>query len=161
MKVIMTASRKDNAAHINAENNAALLATVQDRLGITGEPVKGYWKGEPENSFIFHGVNLRGLLVLIHLAGEYKQDAFLIVRDDKRGILWSRDDYGTWVSDDIGDWQQVSSHVARMFDGYTRDRAGRFFVACTKAERAAAERRSMGLLSLMQIETAAYADMAV
>lgn len=156
MKVIMTASRTVNSAAINAENNALLLATVKDELGITGQPVRGFWKGQPEDSFIFHGVTFEGLELLEALAVEHQQEAILVVRDDNRAILWSYRN-GLWLSDDIGDWQKVSAHVAKMFDGYTVTRDGKCYVACTRDERIAAERRSLSLMSLMQLEAVAYA----
>ncbi len=158
MKVIMTASRNNLTTTENAERNGQLRFIVQQRLGITGQPVEGFWKGQPERSYIFHGVNPDGLELLEALAVDYEQDAILVVRNDCRAMLYSYDKvWSEWGCDDLGDWQKVSAHVAKMFDGYTVTRDGQHYVACTRDARIAAERRSLSLMSLVQLEAVAYA----
>lgn len=158
MKIIMTATRSDKDAATNHINNLALVEAFDQRFDITAQPVKGFWKGEAEPSYIMQTDNQYVLIEAFLMAQQYEQDAILLVRDDNRAELI---DCQTGSRTDIGDWQKVSPHVARMFDAYTVDGSGTHWVACTKAERAVAERRSLSLMSLMDIETVTYAALAV
>ncbi len=154
MKIIMTA-HKANASHAdNHINNAALVEQFDRQYDTTAQPVRGYWKGQAEPSFIFQVSHAAALIGAFGFAQQYEQDAILIVHDDNRATLL---DIASGKQTDIGDWQQVNPHVARMFDAFTVDSMGRHFVACTKAERHAAERRSLALLSAQELEAVAYA----
>lgn len=153
MKIIMTATRSDKDAATNDLNNVDLIQTFDRRFQITAQPVRGFWKGEAEPSYIMQTSNQYVLIEAFLLAQQYEQDAILVVRDDNRAILI---DVATGKQTDIGDWQQVSPAVAKQFDAYTVDSAGTHWVACTKAERARAEIAALGALTLAQAETAAY-----
>ncbi len=160
MKVIITASRKHLSVAENAERNSILLEHVELRLGLTGQPVTGFWEGESEQSFIFHGVRADDLHIMASLADHYRQDAFLVVADDGRSYLFSANPQNgvtVWSRSDIGDWQQVSARVAKEFSGYTVTRDGKHYVACTHAERVRAERKSLSVMTAAAMEAVAYA----
>ena len=154
MKIIMTATRSDKDAATNDLNNVDLIQTFDRRFQITAQPVRGFWKGEAEPSYIMQTDNQYVLIEAFLIARQYEQDAILLVKDDNRAVLV---DCLTGKQTDIGDWQKVSPAVAQQFDAYTVDSAGTHWVACTKAERAVAERAALGVMSLAEAETAAYA----
>lgn len=136
MKVIMTASRKNNYASTNAAANAALCNTVDMRLGITAIPVRGVWKGESEDSFLFAGVKPVDLYFLHNLANAAEQDAILMVRDDNRCFLVLRNG----ETEDVGDWHKVPENIAVQFDGYSVI-GGDYYIAAHVEEIHAAQRR--------------------
>ncbi len=156
MKIIMTAHKSGVDAITNRENNIALVDMFDRQYNVTAQPVRGFWKGEAEPSYILQVSHQAALIGAFTEAQRYEQDAILLVHDDNRATLI---DIASGSQTDVGDWQQVTPHVAKMFDAYTVDGAGRHWVACTKAERASAERRSLSLMSLMQVETVAHSDM--
>lgn len=153
MKIIITATRSDKDAATNDLNNVDLIQAFDHRFQITAQPVRGFWKGESEPSYIMQTDSQYVLIEAFLLARQYEQDAILLVKDDNRAVLI---DCVSGQQTDIGDWQKVSPAVAKQFDAYTVDSAGTHWVACTKAERAAAERAALGALTLAQVETAAY-----
>lgn len=139
MKVLMTAFHTDADLYDNVNNMNDIIERIS-AMGITPQPVRGYWKGESEPSFMIHGVTQQNIQQFVGLAKLYQQDAILVVYDDGRSFLWdcSQADVQSY---DCGDWQQVRRDIAIQFDGYTETRDGRYYVAATHADIMDKERR--------------------
>lgn len=140
MKVLMTAFKHGVDSIINWQNLDNFVAQVE-LLGITPQPVRGFWKGEAEPSFMIEGVKPQQVKRFYELARQYNQDAILLVADDARCALVETDGPVMKPMQDVGDWREVSREIAVQFDAYTETRDGRYFVAAHRDDVADKTRR--------------------
>ncbi|ATS92423.1 hypothetical protein PGT2_g00005 [Escherichia phage PGT2] len=140
MKVLISAFRKENDLLTHINNHAELFDRIT-ALGLTPQPVDGVWKGVSEFSYMVHGVTTAMLKAFYAMARDYNQEAILLVADDNRAAVVPTDGPVMAPMIDVGDWREVSKEIAIQFDGYTKTRDGRYFVAATREQFGLATRR--------------------
>lgn len=126
--VLISAARVDRTEKQNADRLARLSARLW-RAGFQPKCWRGCWEGVEEQTLAVTARDA-GQLAQLRLVGAlYRQQCLLIVGTDSEAWLVSCDEGDAEQLEPLGPWREVSETDARSAPGWTRDGAGRYWLA--------------------------------
>jgi hypothetical protein len=119
-----------SAEKAGAENNvfrSLELRSLLTEADFKFKPVKGFYKGEPEDSFYIELDGLDDIESIKTLARYFDQESVLFVNAYRTAILWNKESNQTKR---LGKFTQVSEFIATTEDSYTYDIVNNGYYIC-------------------------------